>query len=63
MLIKASAIKGNNIDKDIFALSEMVQFIWRSAIRNEQQINVYIPSKRMRNLLEQWLNDEFEGEK
>lgn len=26
-------------------------------------INLYIPSKRMRNLLERWLNDEFEGEK
>ena len=27
-----------------------------------RMINLYIPSKRMRNLLEQWLNDEFEGE-
>lgn len=59
MLIKASSIKGNNIDKDIFALSEMVQFIWRSAIRNEQQINVYIPSRRMRRLFKEWLDDQY----
>lgn len=60
MLVKAAAIKGNSIKEDIFALSEMVQFIWRSAIRNGEVINLYVPSSRMRNLLIRWLNDEFE---
>ncbi len=46
------------INYDLFALSEMLQFIFRSAIREYNNINVYIPSKRMRNLLHSWLNEE-----
>lgn len=45
----------NNEFEDKFALSEMVQFIFRSAIRNHQPIDVYIPSKRMRELFIAWL--------
>ena len=47
----------NNIkvDEDGYALSEMLQFIWRSAIRDGKEIWVYIPSIRMRNLLKQWI--------
>ena len=41
--------------EDKFALSELVQFVFRSAIRNGRPINVYIPSKRMRDLFEEWL--------
>lgn len=41
--------------EDKFALSELVQFVFRSAIRNDKPINVYIPSKRMRDLFEEWL--------
>ena len=33
----------------------MLQFIWRSAIRDGKEIWVYIPSIRMRNLLKQWI--------
>ena len=44
-------------DEDGFALSEMLQFIWRSAIRDGQEIWIYIPSIRMRNLLKQWINE------
>lgn len=49
----------NNIqvDEDGYALSEMLQFIWRSAIRNGEEIWVYIPSVRMRNLLKQWTEE------
>jgi len=39
------------IDEDLYALSEMIQWIWRSRIRNDENINIYIPSKRMRELL------------
>ena len=35
----------------------MLQFIWRSAIRNGEEIWVYIPSIRMRNLLKQWIEE------
>jgi hypothetical protein len=45
------------IDEDGFALSEMLQFIWRSAIREGKDIWVYIPSIRMRNLLKQWIRN------
>lgn len=44
----------NNFE-DKFALSEIIQFVYRSAIRNNKPITVYIPSKRMRALFEEWL--------
>ena len=44
-------------DEDGFALSEMLQFIWRSAIRDGKEIWIYIPSVRMRSLLKQWINE------
>ncbi|KKK39710.1 hypothetical protein WQ57_02060 [Mesobacillus campisalis] len=50
--------KGVTVDEDLFALSELLQWIFRSRIRKGQQINVYIPSKRMRTLLEVYLNNE-----
>ena len=48
--------KGLKTNDDSFALSEMIQFIWRSRIRNGENISVYIPSERMRGLLKKWLN-------
>jgi hypothetical protein len=47
--------KGIEIDADQFALSEMVQFIWRSAIRDDKEILLYMPSRRMRGLLKEWI--------
>ena len=46
------------VNEDLFALSELLQWIFRSAIRNDEPITVYIPSKRMRTLLEMYLNNE-----
>ena len=46
-----------HVDEDIYALSELVQWVWRSRIRKDQSIYVYVPSKRMRDLLENWLDD------
>lgn len=48
--------KGIKIDNDAFALNEMIQWIFRSAIRNGKPIDIYIPSERMRKLLIEWLN-------
>lgn len=45
------------VDEDGFATSEMLQFIWRSAIREGKEIWLYIPSIRMRSLLEKWIDD------
>ena len=47
--------RGFPIDEDVYALSEMIQWIWRSAIRKGEPITVYIPSERMRKLFLDWL--------
>ena len=49
--------RGIEPDEDLFALSEMIQCIWRSAIRNDEPITLYIPSRRMRGLLENWIEE------
>ena len=49
--------KGIAVDEDAYALSEMLQFIWRSAIRDGKPINWYVPSSRMRHLLEKWIEE------
>ena len=53
--------KGITIDSDEYALSILLQWIWRSRVRSyqapseEREINLYIPSLRMRTLLIDWL--------
>ena len=47
---------GVEVDDDMYALSTMVQWIWRSAIRDGKEIFIYIPSRRMRELLIDWIN-------
>ena len=47
----------DNFD-DLFALSEMLQWIFRSQIRDGKPITIYIPSERMRRLLDQWLSNK-----
>ena len=49
------AVKNIEVDEDQYALSSMVQFIWRSAIRDGEDIDIYIPSLRMRQLFESWI--------
>lgn len=51
---------GVNVDNEVFALSCLVQWIWRSAIRNPtpSKIVVYIPSNRMRTILAKWLHPQ-----
>ena len=48
---------GANVDEKKYALAVMVQWIWRSRIRNGQEIWIYIPSRRMRGLLLSWIDD------
>ena len=48
-------------DENIYALSIMVQWIWRSAIRDGQEVYLYIPSRRMRTLLIDWMDKLAEG--
>lgn len=49
---------GITIDSDVFALSQLVQWIWRSRIRKGEEIYLYLPSCRMRGLLTSWLNEK-----
>ncbi|WP_338335603.1 hypothetical protein [Bacillus altitudinis] len=46
-----------SIDQDAYALSELLQWIWRSSIRDGEKITLFIPSLRMRSLLQNWLED------
>ena len=48
---------GVNVLEDKYALSVMIQWIWRSAIRDGKEVWIYIPSKRMRNLLKDWIEE------
>ena len=61
-ITKFFASRGIKIDQDAFALSEMLQWIWRSAIRDDHPINLYVPSSRMRELLINWIENTKQGE-
>lgn len=50
--------KDINVNEDMFALSEMIQWVFRSRIRKNEPIFLYCPSKRMRTLFINWLNNE-----
>lgn len=47
------------LDRDMYALSELVQWIWRSRIRKGESINLYIASDRMKRLFVDWLDNKF----
>ncbi|MEH6949633.1 DEAD/DEAH box helicase family protein [Bacillus sp. JJ634] len=44
------------VNQDLYALSELIQWIWRSQIRTGKPINLYIPSNRMRTILQEYLD-------
>jgi len=52
---------GTEINGDMYALSILVQWLFRSAIRNDKEVWVYVPSARMRSLLMTWLDNLAEG--
>lgn len=54
---------GIDVQEDQYALSTMIQWIWRSAIRRGEEIQLYLPSSRMRSLLLDWMEDLQEGKK
>ena len=43
------------VEQDDLALSELIQWVFRSAIRDGEPIDIYIPSKRMRTLFADWV--------
>jgi len=40
---------------DAYALTELIQWVWRSRVRIGEPITLYLPSARMRRLFEEWL--------
>jgi len=51
--------KGIDLDEDIWAVSELIQWVWRGRIRDGREMNLFIPSIRMRTLLKDWLDGKF----
>ena len=43
---------------DAYALTELIQWVWRGGVRKGQPVTLYIPSQRMRTLFCAWLNGE-----
>ena len=52
---------GIEVDGDLYALSILIQWVFRSAIRRGEEVWLYIPSIRMRSLLSTWLDKLAEG--
>ena len=50
---------GITIDRDAYALSSLIQWIFRSRVRNGLPVVLYLPSSRMRILFNRWLDGEF----
>jgi len=49
------AKRGITLDENRFAINELTQWIFRSAVRDGKPIQIFIPSRRMRDLLFDWL--------
>lgn len=50
--------KNIEINEDVYALSEFLQWLFRSAIRDKKDIDVFIPSMRIRNLIVDFFSQE-----
>lgn len=54
-------MQGIDVDEELYATSIIVQWIWRSAIRAGEKIYIYVPSRRMRTLLTEWIENTSKG--
>jgi hypothetical protein len=53
---------GIDVSEEQYALLEMLQWLYRGRIRMGRKMNVFIPSRRMRFLLKDWLEGEFSAQ-
>lgn len=60
-IIKFFSSRDIKVNQDMFALSELIQWVFRSGVRAGEDVHIYIPSKRMRDLLKGYLNDTIHG--
>lgn len=56
--IEVNYIKANggSVDSDLYALGELIQFIYRGSIRKQKPMTLLILSKRMERLLQEWMD-------
>lgn len=47
---------GHPVNEDMFAIACLIQWVFRSRIRDGEQITLYLPSPRMRELFKRWIN-------
>jgi hypothetical protein len=52
------ANRGVKFEQDMHALSDMLQFLFRGCVREGKPMKVLIASKRMKRLMEQWLEED-----
>lgn len=46
--------------QDMYAVSELIQWVYRSRVRDGREIVLYMPSARMRKLFQKWLDGDLE---
>jgi hypothetical protein len=46
--------RGVRVNQDLLAVSDLLQWVWRSRIRKGEPIKLFLPSSRMRSLLIAW---------
>ena len=47
--------KGVSLDKELYAIASMVQWIFRGSVRKKEKMYLIMPSKEMRDLYFKWL--------
>lgn len=53
--------KGVTVDKELYAIGSMVQWVFRGSVRKKEKMYLIMPSKEMRDLYFKWLNTDDEG--
>lgn len=46
------------VNEELYALSELLQWVFRSQLRDGKPIDLYLPSRRMREILETWIESD-----
>ena len=44
---------------DAYALTELIQWVWRSRVRRGEPITLYLPAPRMRRIFIDWLDNDY----
>jgi len=60
MLYNFCHSKGHILDKELFAIASIVQWIFRGSVRKQEKMYLIMPSKAMRDLYNKWLDTEDE---